>query len=120
MYVSLYLHIVKCKESIFDQLSKHAMYYIHCDFFSLDHNLQSSITQQEKDDILNVVHASQCLQECIDVVNVSLGFVQYGQWKPDIMLKRFLSSLKTGGKLPKIVRKLCYLLYLCDGDNNTD
>ena len=48
----------------------------------------------------------QSLQDCIDIVNVALGFVQYSNWKPQTMIKRYMESLKMSGKLPKIVRKI--------------
>ena len=66
--------------------------------------MQSSLPQRDKDDILSAVDLTKCLQECIDIVNVTLGFVQFGQWQPHYMLKRCFAALKLERKLPKIVQ----------------
>ena len=51
----------------------------------------------------------QCLQDCIDIVNVALGFVQYSNWKPQTMMRRYMASLKMDGKLPRTVRIRKYI-----------
>ena len=45
----------------------------------------------------------QNVQECIDTVNVALGFVQYSNWKSNTLLKRYMGILKMDGRLPKTV-----------------
>lgn len=54
---------------------------------------------------------NQRLQQCIDIVNIALGFLQYSRREPHTLMKRFMTTLKMQGKLTKSVSFPVCLLF---------
>uniref|UniRef100_A0A1X7THX8 Uncharacterized protein n=1 Tax=Amphimedon queenslandica TaxID=400682 RepID=A0A1X7THX8_AMPQE len=52
------------------------------------------------------------VQQCIDTVNVALGFLQHSGKNPQIFMKRFMIDLKMEGKMPKSVEERCELCHV--------
>ena len=56
---------------------------------------QVKLGAREQTEIINELHTNQSLRECLDIVEIVMGFLSSGQTNPNTTLRKFVSkSLK--------------------------